>query len=382
MISTRLGKLSLSSCIYNASGPRTGSIEALMKIGESSSGAVLTKSSTLVEQSGNNFPRFINKISLGRTYCNGSINSEGLPNLGIDYYISDEAFEKIHTTGKPYIVSLSGLSLQDNLEMLKRIYSKGPNKVSAIELNLACPNIPNKPIIAYDFEQLDQTLKAVTALEGFASIPLGIKLAPYFDNPHFEVVAGIIAKYPIAFIVCTNTIGNVLYIDAENECEGMAARSGFGGLGGGFIKHVALANVRLFYNLFNGKYNRPDIDIVGVGGISTGIDVFEFILAGAKAVQVGTCHWTEGASCFGRIAQELQEIMTRKGYHSLAEFRGKVKPYIKPQAASRESHTAQPDSIQSSPQNYSNSITVGVLILIIIFLLVKDYYQSTSNSEL
>ena len=84
MLKTKVGGIELESCIYNASGPRTGSIEALLKIGQSESGAVLSKSATLVAQDGNPLPRFLNKIKLG-DFCEGSINSEGLPNKGIEY---------------------------------------------------------------------------------------------------------------------------------------------------------------------------------------------------------------------------------------------------------------------------------------------------------
>lgn len=85
MLATEVGGIRLDCCLYNASGPRTGSIEALVKIGESKAGAVLSKSATLVEQNGNQLPRFVNKIALGNGYCEGSLNSEGLPNYGIDY---------------------------------------------------------------------------------------------------------------------------------------------------------------------------------------------------------------------------------------------------------------------------------------------------------
>lgn len=85
MLATTVGGIPLKSCIYNASGPRTGSVEALVKIGESKSGAVLSKSATLIKQNGNSLPRFINQVDLGSNYTQGSINSEGLPNLGIDY---------------------------------------------------------------------------------------------------------------------------------------------------------------------------------------------------------------------------------------------------------------------------------------------------------
>lgn len=84
-LQTAIAGIRLPSCIYNASGPRSGSAEALLKIAESNAGAVLSKSATLLKQDGNALPRFVNKISLGNQYCEGSINSEGLPNLGIDY---------------------------------------------------------------------------------------------------------------------------------------------------------------------------------------------------------------------------------------------------------------------------------------------------------
>jgi dihydroorotate dehydrogenase (fumarate) len=85
MLRTEISGIPLSCCIYNASGPRTGSMEALVKVGKSRAGAILSKSATLVKQDGNPTPRFINKIDLGETLCQGSVNSEGLPNLGIDY---------------------------------------------------------------------------------------------------------------------------------------------------------------------------------------------------------------------------------------------------------------------------------------------------------
>jgi len=337
MLATTIAGIPLENCIYNASGPRTGSIEALVKIGKSKAGAVLSKSATLEKQDGNPLPRSINKVSLGESYCEGSINSEGLPNYGIDYYIEAEGIKEIHKHGKPYIVSLSGLSLEDNLIMLSRVYET--EGIAAIELNLACPNVPGKPMIAYDFIQMDTVLKAVCSHPSFGKIPLGVKLAPYLDIPLFEQVIGILLKYPIKYIVCINTIGNALFVDTENECEAIVPRQGLGGLGGGFVKHTALANVRIFYNLLQ-KYQRTDIDIIGVGGVNSGKDVFELILCGAKAVQVGTCHWTEGSTCFLRITEELETIMKSKGYHSIEDFRGKLKSYVAP--AKKASPVATP----------------------------------------
>ncbi len=85
MLSTTIAGIHLDCAIFNASGPRTGSAEALEKIRQSQAGAVLAKSATLLKQDGNPLPRFVNKVDLGPNYCQGSINAEGLPNAGIDY---------------------------------------------------------------------------------------------------------------------------------------------------------------------------------------------------------------------------------------------------------------------------------------------------------
>jgi len=201
--------------------------------------------------------------------------------------------------------------------------------IASIELNLACPNIIGKPIVAYDFDQMENILMQISLVRGIETIPFGVKLAPYFDVFQMERAVTIIAKYKyIKYITTINTIGNGLMINIDNECTSIASNHGFGGLGGGFVKHTALANVRKIYETLH-KLNRPDIDIIGVGGISKGSDAFEMILCGAKAVQVGTCHWSEGPKCFERIGNELITIMTKKGYKSIEDFRGKLKPYEK-----------------------------------------------------
>jgi dihydroorotate dehydrogenase (fumarate) len=285
--------------------------------------------------------------------------------------IEKGSVDELQQFKKPYIVSLSGLSLADNLEMLSRVYKT--HGVAGIELNLACPNVPGKPMVAYDFAQMEEVLQAVCAHPDYGKIPLGVKLAPYLDMPLFDHIVSILVKYPIKYIVCINTIGNALVVDAENECEGIVPRQGLGGLGGGFVKHTALANVRIFYNLLH-KYHREDIDIVGVGGIHTGKDAFEMILCGAKAVQVGTCHWTEGPGCFDRITKELEEIMKEKGYDHIKEFRGNLRPYIPPITSPKESDTIKKEEeelvIQHNAfdQKVFNPLTaalIGVIALLI-----------------
>lgn len=371
-LSTTVGGIKLECCIYNASGPRTGSAAALQKIAESASGAVLAKSATLVKQDGNPLPRGIQEIDLGERSCPGSINSEGLPNAGIDYYLSKDCVEGVALAapGKPYLVSLSGLKLKDNLEMLARVGRTAG--VHGIELNLACPNIPGKPTMAYDFDQMEAVLEEVfkQAPEG---VPLGVKLAPYFDFPHFQRAAEILNKFPIAWVTCINTVGNALIVDATNEMAVIAPKGGFGGLAGGYIKWTALANVRQLRKLL-----KPEIDIVGVGGVASGEDAFEMILCGACAVQIGTKHWSEGPKCFDRIATELRALMDQKGYSTIKDFQGKLKDWSKPPkalkfGATKASADAGGAAVSKQVQMYQGIIS---FLLLVIGLLLQAALQS------
>ena len=161
-----------------------------------------------------------------------------------------------------------------------------------------------KPVIAYDFEQMDVVLAKVTAVASkYISKPLGVKLAPLFDMRHFQAAADVINKYPeVKFVTTTNTMGNGLVVDYENECAAIAPKNGFGGLAGSLIKYTALANVKQLRERL-----REDIDVVGVGGVASGVDAFELLLCGASAVQVGTRHWKE-PSVLIALHQSLRKL--------------------------------------------------------------------------
>ena len=92
------------------------------------------------------------------------------------------------------------------------------------------------------------------------------------------------------------------------------------GFCGDYIKPVALGNVRAFYELLKNK-----VSIIGVGGIKSGLDAFEFLLTGADAVQVATIFEKEGSVCFRRINRELDEILRKKGYKSIKKVKGNLK---------------------------------------------------------
>ncbi len=307
-LATQISGFKLDNLIFNASGPRCTTEDELNVLLQSSSGALISKSATATFREGNPSPRYVD-VPLG------SINSMGLPNLGIDFYL-DYFTQNQETLTKPLFLSVAGLSLEENLEMLHKIQNS--DFFFPVELNLSCPNVPGKPQTGYDFQRTKEVLEKVYQ---FYKKPLGIKLPPYFDLIHFEQMASILNPFPIQFVTCVNSIGNGLYIDVDKESVVIKPKNGFGGIGGDYIKPTALANVRQFYNLL-----RNDIQVIGCGGIKTGQDVFEHVLCGASAVQIGTQLMKEDVSnCFDRITQELKALMQEKGYSKIDDFKGNLK---------------------------------------------------------
>ncbi|HRI27042.1 MAG TPA: dihydroorotate oxidase [Chitinophagales bacterium] len=306
-LQTQIGNIQLPSCIYNASGARCSTGEELTALAQSEAGAVLSKSCTEAYREGNPSPRYY-ETDLG------SINSMGLPNLGCAFYADYARTHAGLNAGKPYFVSVSGLSLEENIGIFKQLYPA--EGIAAIELNLSCPNVPGKPQTGYDFEQVQRVLEAVLPL---SRVPVGVKLPPYFDMVHFEQMSAILNRYPLAFVTCINSIGNGLVIDAVTETVVIKPKNGYGGLGGDYVKPTALANVHQFYRLL-----RKDIAIIGCGGVKTGLDVFEHILCGAAAVQIGTQLMREYTACFLRLALELKAVMAQKGYTTITDFKGKL----------------------------------------------------------
>ena len=291
----------------NASGVHCMTIEDLQELEKSDAGAYITKSCTLEKREGNPSPRYVD-LALG------SINSMGLPNLGFNYYL-DYVLEVQQNQDTPIFFSIAGMSPEENLEMLDSIQKSAFSGIT--ELNLSCPNVPGKPQLAYDFQATEQLLEKVFA---FFKKPLGVKLLPYFDLAHFDQMADILNKFPLTYVNSVNSVGNALYIDTEEEAVVIKPKNGFGGLGGQYIKPTALANVRAFYTRL-----KPEIQIIGTGGIETGQDAFKHLLCGASMLQIGTALHKEGPEIFTRIRRELQEIMDKKGYQYIDEFRGKLK---------------------------------------------------------
>ena len=206
---TTLCGFALESCIYNASGPLCTTEAELIDLANSESSAILTKSPTLESRIGN----------LGRRYYENdisSINSTGLANLGYKFYgeMADRLDKK-----KPYIVSVAGLTLQDNIQIITDLQNTA---VDSIELNLSCPNIVGKSQVAYDPETMELYLRKIFDIKDDCTTTnsihmLGIKLSPYFDHEQFVRCADIVTEFPVKYVTCINSIGYGLIVDTDTE---------------------------------------------------------------------------------------------------------------------------------------------------------------------
>ena len=303
---TQIAGFSFDNCLMNAAGVACMTVEELEEVRQSSAGSFVTKTATLEARAGNPEPRY-------RDVPLGSINSMGLPNQGIDYYLDYLLSLQESQPERTFFLSLVGMSPDETHTLLKKVQNSGFKGIT--ELNLSCPNVPGKPQIAYDFEATERILGEAFS---YFDKPLGIKLPPYFDIVHFDQAAEVFNRHPLKFVNCVNSIGNGMYI--EDESVVIRPKNGFGGIGGQYIKPTALANVHAFYQRLN-----PSIQIIGTGGVYTGRDAFEHILCGASMVQIGTALHQQGVEVFERVSLGLKAIMAKKGYEKLEDFKGKLK---------------------------------------------------------
>ena len=326
-VSTKISNVKLATCLMNASGCWCTSEAQLSTLASISSiGACVSKSGTFTPREGNPEPRlYVDEKG-------GVINSMGIPNHGYLSYITYfRRCTQREGKGKQFIQSICPFDLNELEIMLYEIdkhittadigFPLRERSRRMIEVDLSCPNL-TEPRTDLSFPQrLEMTVHKMSLL-CLEDLILGIKMPPLFDLDTFHLVADILLRYrnTIRFLVCTNSIPNGLMVDYRNEKTRIHPRGGLGGISGVYIKPISLANVYNFSRLLGDK-----IDIIGCGGVCTGQDVFEYILCGAKAVQIGSCLLNEGPGCFDRILKEFVDIMEKKGYRSITEIVGRIK---------------------------------------------------------
>lgn len=303
MYPVKIGILKLPHFIYNASGIWDTTVSQCLELFDTKyCGAVVTKSATLHENSGNKYPKY-------HFACDHySINSNGLENKGYQYYVRSVR----GTLEKPVFYSIGGFSNADRAEMIAMCSKILDPMCSAIELNMSCPNLGCVGP-AYEPHLLDVALEDLFQVVGSIQVTFGLKLPPYYLIQQFEDIASVLQKHMhhIDYITCINSIPNGMDYDVDNDRPIIAPNDGYGGIGGPATLPIGLSNVSRFAKIF--KERGIDIKVIGCGGISSGSDVYKYLLAGAAAVQVGTHLWKNGVTVFEEISIEFDKIMKRKG---------------------------------------------------------------------
>jgi dihydroorotate dehydrogenase (fumarate) len=333
-LATSVAGIAMPRAIFNSSSPAATSVEDLKALVKSPATGAFTTHTTC--------PYFIHddakhqwrEWKTAMTGSSNTIHCFGYSCHSFKYYVS--AIREVQTQAaggggpnKPAIMSVTGRADQvaQMLEKLGSEFASSPHKV-LVEINLlsSCPNNNNnsagkKPPLAYDFEAMKSFFTSVFS-KGSHGLKVGVKTSPYFYDAQFAAAAQVINSFVphISFVTCINTLGCGLVIDPDAEAPILAATGAVGGLGGPVVHATALANVHQLRRLLV-----PEIDIIGAGGADSGLAVFRFLLCGASAVSVTSALLTEGMTVFERIEAELKDILAKKGYSSIDQFRGKLK---------------------------------------------------------
>jgi dihydroorotate dehydrogenase (NAD+) catalytic subunit len=297
-LEVRLGRLNLKSPMIGASGLWGFGDEYADVIDLSSFGAIVSKTITARPREGNPTPRV---VDLGH----GMINSIGLENPGIDWFVR----EKLDALDIPcdLIVSIGGDTVEDYKVVASRL--AGKKGIAALEVNISCPNV-EKGGISFGRDP-DSTAAVMEAVRDETDLPLIAKLPPLPGC--IQGVANAAAGAGADVLAVSNTLPSIS-IDIESSRPRLGGKTG--GLSGPPLKPVALF---LVYNLAT----TAEVPIIGIGGIETPADAIEFILAGAAAFQIGSVivKWLTAPS---DIIMGIEEYMADKGYDTIDDFRGKA----------------------------------------------------------
>jgi len=290
-MSTLIGSVELPNPVMTASGTAGNGVELAAHVDLSSLGAVVVKSLHAEPWDGNPPPRV-------HATPSGMINSVGLQGPGVAAWLEGD-LPALEATGARVVVSIWGRTV-DEFAAAAALLADAPDSVVAVEVNASCPNLEDRrSLFAHSTTATNEVVDASRA----ARRPLWAKLSP--NTPELpEVAAAAAAAGAEAVTVANTVLGMVIDTEARRPLLG----AGRGGLSGPAIRPVA---VRAVYDTHEAN---PDLPIIGVGGITSGDDAVQFLLAGASAVQIGTATFADPAA----TAQVLADLGRWCDHHGVA----------------------------------------------------------------
>ena len=295
MQTTFLGK-TLHTPLVLASGVLGNNKAILERVWENGCGLPTMKSIGPAPREGHKNPTV---IDLG----NGMINAVGLPSPG--YLNMEEEWQELSDRAFPVNASIYGGSVDEFVRVAEFVSAQGPD---FIELNISCPNSDEHGMLFGVNAQSSHDV--VAAVKKVIDVPLIAKLTP--AAPDIAGIARACEDAGADAICAINTAGPGMIIDIESRCPVLAFKTG--GLSGPMIKPIA---VRCVYDIFRAV----SIPIIGLGGISTGKDAIEIIMAGATLVGIGTAVRYRGINVFDKVNKEINDWLTAHDT-TMEEIRG------------------------------------------------------------
>lgn len=299
-LAVRAGKVDFRSPLLLASGFLDESAPSMLRVWRAGAGGVVTKSIGIEPRRGHPNPSLV-EVS------GGYLNAMGLPNPGIDAYEHD--VKRVVSEGATVVGSIFGATEEDFANLARRMDRAG---AAAIELNVSCPHAKG---LGTDIGCNAGLLKSVTeAARAATRKPLWVKMAPNVTD--LVALARVAVDAGADALTCVNTL-KAIAIDVE------ARRPVLGNVVGGFsgsgLKPVAL---RAVWDIAR----ELDVDLIGVGGISTAKDVLGFLLAGAAAVQIGSVLIQRDVAVFGELGRDLLAWMREHDVSRLSDLVGQALP--------------------------------------------------------
>ncbi len=299
-MSTRLAGVTLPNPVMTASGCAGYGRELDQFFDITALGAVVTKSIMLQPRSGRPTPRMAETPS-------GMLNSIGLQGPGIEEFVSRD-LRWLEERGARVIVSIAGGSADEYVRLAQRL--RHSSAVTAIEVNISCPNVEDRGLVFACDPVASSTVVEGVRRNSAPGVPVFAKLSP--DVTDIVAIAKACVDAGADGLSMINTLLGVV-IDSDTMRPHLGGVTG--GLSGPAIRPVAVRAVWQVHQAL------PDVPVIGMGGIRTGADAFEFILAGASAVEVGTTVFNDPSAPM-RVSYELQQLLGARDFASLGDAVG------------------------------------------------------------
>jgi dihydroorotate dehydrogenase (NAD+) catalytic subunit len=293
--STTIGNAFFTTPIFTASGCASSGKELSQFFPLHEIGAVVTKSVMNKPRFGRPTPRMAETPS-------GMLNSIGLQGPGIDSFLANDVSWLVEQKSR-VIVSIAGETVEEYATLARKVRSVAG--ISALEVNISCPNVENRGLVfACDPEASRRVIDGVRKIIG-GDLPIIAKLSPDVTNLP-AIATGVVEAGADALALINTVLGMVINLETMRPHLGGKT----GGLSGPAIKPVA---VRAIYQVHAAL---PTVPILGMGGVASGRDALELILAGASGVSVGTASFGN-PNVIIDIQNQLRDLLVAKGFPSV-----------------------------------------------------------------